>query len=255
MFFILSKLLHIFTTPFFWIVVAWLFFAWKRKSKWRKKSLYLALFCSFFFTNTFIFKEFVRLWEVPGSRIETMPKYDVAVVLGGMFEYNSGLEVLSIRRGGDRIWQTLSLYHRGVVKKILISGDSGYVTDRGLKEAQRLRDELVVWGIPAADIMIDSVSKNTYQNAVESVKILKAIGLNKKSILLVTSSTHMKRSLACFEKQGLKVTPFSTDLYTGKKRSYHWDEFIIPSLSTANDWSRLSHEWVGYVMYKMMGYC
>lgn len=254
MFFILSKVLQIFTSPFFWITAAWVLFAWKRKSKWRNKSLYIALFLSFFFTNTFIFKEFVRLWEVPGKKIKQMPSYDLAVVLGGMFDYNNGLDVLSIRRGGDRIWQALSLYNRGLVKKILISGDSGYISDRQLKEAKRLRDELVIWGIPSEDIWIDSLSKNTYENAVESAKIIKENAYTNKSILLVTSSTHMKRSLACFKKQGIPATPFSTDHYTGKKRSYHWDEFIIPSINTANDWSRLAHEWVGYLMYKMMGY-
>jgi uncharacterized SAM-binding protein YcdF (DUF218 family) len=216
--------------------------------------MYAAIFISFFFANTVIFKEFARLWEPTATKFSDLQQYDVAIVLGGMFEYNSELEALSIRRGGDRIWQALSLYNRGLVKKMLISGESGYVSDRGLREAQQIRDELLVWGIPESDILIDSLSKNTYQNAVETVKVLKLHGLENKKILLVTSGTHMKRSLACFRKQGLQVTPFCTDMFTGEKRGYHWDEYLIPSISTTNDWSRLTHEWVGWLMYKMMGY-
>ncbi len=236
------------------MLLLWLLFVWKRHTQWRKKLLTGAIVLSFVFTNTVVFKEFVRIWEVPGVKKETIEGYDVAVVLGGMFEYNNDLETLSIRRGGDRIWQALGLYHRGKIKKILISGAHGFISDRGLNEAIQLRDELITWGIPKQDISIDSISRNTYENAIESARLLEKMGLKNGKILLVTSATHMKRSLACFEKQGVSATPFSTDLFTGPKRSYHWDEFLIPSLSTADDWSILSHEWAGYCVYKLMGY-
>lgn len=254
MFFILSKALHILVMPLFWIVFFWLLFVWKRNHKARKKFLFLAIFVSFFFTNTVIFKEFARLWEVPGKKIESIHQFDCAIVLGGMFEYNNDLGNLSIRRGGDRIWQTLSLYHRSKVKKILISGAHGFVSDRGLNEAKQLRDELLVWGIPKEAMLIDSLSKNTYENAVESARIIREQGMEDNSFLLVTSALHMKRSEACFRKQGINVTTFSTDLFTGPKRSYHWDEFIVPSISTADDWSKLTHECVGYLTYKIMKY-
>lgn len=64
----------------------------------------------------------------------------------------------------------------------------------------------------------------------------------------------MRRSAACFRKQGIQFTMYPTDLFTGPKRSYHWDEFIIPSISTADDWQILTHEISGYVVYKLMGY-
>jgi len=255
MFFILSKVLHVLVTPFFWVLTTWLLFVWKRKSKNRKRLLFTAITVSFLFTNTFIFKEFARFWEVSGITLEDVKYRETAIVLGGMFEYNNDLHVLSIRRGGDRIWQTLSLYHRGKIGHILISGSSGYVSERGLDEAKQLRNELLIWGVPKDRILIDSLSKNTHQNATESTKILRQNNLDKHGVLLVTSATHMKRAQACFMKQGMQVTPFSTDHFTGNKRSYHWDEFIIPSISTTNDWTRLTHEWVGYLMYKIMGYC
>lgn len=254
MFFILSKLLHLLVMPLFWMLFFWFLFLWKHKTKWRKKLLIAAVLVSFVFTNTVVFKEFIRLWEVEGKTKDSMAVYDVAVVLGGMFEYNNDLETLSIRRGGDRIWQALGLYHRGKVKKLLISGSHGFLSSRGLDEAKQLRDELVLWGIRKNDIWIDSTSQNTYENAVESAAILRSKGLEKSKMLLVTSGTHMKRSLACFRKQGLEVVPFSTDLFTGPKRSYHWDEYLIPSLSTADDWSILTHEWAGYMVYKVMRY-
>jgi uncharacterized SAM-binding protein YcdF (DUF218 family) len=255
MFFFLSKLFYIFVTPFFWIGTLWVLFAWKRNSRHRRIFLIAALSTTFVFSNTFIFKEFVRLWEIPGKEIDFLSYHETAVVLGGMFEFNNDLKTLSVRRGADRIWQTLSLYHHGKIKYILISGAHGYVSERGLDEARQLRDELLIWGIPSEHILIDSLSKNTHENAVESIKVLEYYNLKDKPVLLVTSSTHMKRAEACFKKQGLTVTTFSTDHYTGVKRSYHWDEFIIPSVSTISDWTRLTKEWVGYLMYRIMGYC
>jgi uncharacterized SAM-binding protein YcdF (DUF218 family) len=254
MFFILSKVLSFLAMPIFWIILAWYLYAKKRKEKSSKYYLYSALFTSFFFTNTVVFKEFCRLWEIGGKNPDQTEVYQVGIVLGGMFEYNNDLDVLSIRRGGDRIWQALSLYHRGKIKKFLISGAHGFLIDRGLSEAKQLKEELVKRGIPESDILIDTLSKNTYENAVESVRILREKGYDSESNLLITSSLHMRRSEACFRKQGILLTRYPTDLFTGPKRAYHWDEFLIPSLSTADDWATLTHEWLGYVSYKMMGY-
>jgi uncharacterized SAM-binding protein YcdF (DUF218 family) len=254
MFFFLSKVLHILVMPLTWIVFFWLLYAWKRKHKLRKLFLFLAIFFSVFFTNTVIFKEFARLWEVQGTNVGQVQNHDVAIILGGMFEYNHDLETLSIRRGGDRIWQALRLYHRGKVRKFLISGAHGFLSDRGLNEAKQLRSELLVWGIPKEAILIDSLSKNTYQNAVESRRLINALNLQESRFILVTSALHMKRSKACFIKQGIPVTPYSTDLFTGPKRAYHWDEYLIPSISTTDDWSTLTHEWIGYLTYKVVGY-
>ena len=88
-----------------------------------------------FFTNTAILSEAFRMWEIPGTKIAKVKSYDLGIVMTGMAEWNSDLNVLSIRRGGDRIWQALTLYHKGKIKKILITGDNGYVLDRGLHEA------------------------------------------------------------------------------------------------------------------------
>lgn len=254
MFFLLSKIFHFLVLPSFWIVFFAIAFLALKNIRIKKIVGLVALSLFFVFTNTFIFKEFVRLWEVEGLPIDEVTYFDVAIVLGGMAEYNNDLNRLSLRRGGDRMWQTISLYKRGKIGKILISGDEGYVEGRNLNEAQRFRDELIAWGIPRENILVDSLSKNTYQNAVETSEILKENGLSNASSLLITSAVHMRRSQACFEKMGITITPFSTDHYTGPKRSYHWDEYFIPSLSTLLDWQALTHEWTGFVVYKIMGY-
>ena len=254
MFFIFSKILSILVHPFTWILLLVLFGLITKKVNRKKWSYRIAGIVALFFSNTVIFCEFTRLWEPEGAKIENVGHYDVAIVLGGMAEYDNNLDRLSLRRGGDRIWQTMHLYHVGKVDKIMIVGANGDIYDKGLNEAVQFRDILLDFGIPDTDIIIEENSKNTYQNAVESKKVLKDYPDIEK-ILLVTSALHMKRSKACFEKAGfLDFDTFTTDHYTGEKRGYTFEQFLVPNVSNMSDWSKLIHEWVGYTSYWFAGY-
>lgn len=254
MFFILSKVLSYLINPFNWILF-FLLFAWITKNSYRKKLFFkTGIILLLFFTNNVIFLEFARLWEPEGKKIEKVGHYDVAVVLGGMAEYNNDLDRISLRRGGDRIWQAIHLYHIDKVDKILMSGDSGYLVDKGLNEAEQFKQILMEECIPEEDILVESVSKNTYQNALESKKILDKTPQQEK-VLLVTSALHMRRSKACFKKVGFKnFDTFTTDHYTGPTRGYYFDQYIIPNESVLTDWNKLIHEWVGYMTYWLVGY-
>lgn len=254
MFFFLSKALLFLLTPFFWLTLAIaLYFFW-RNDKWKKRLKWIAIGIFIFFSNSIIFSEFCRQWEIPGTKIEDIKKHDIAIVLGGMFEYNSDLDEISIRRQGDRLIQAISLYKTGKVKKLLISGESGYISNRGLKEAKQVKDLLIKWGVPKKDILTEENSVNTHENAQNTVQLLKQSYPEYKSFILVTSGIHMRRSLACFEKEGLRCTPFSTDLYSNKTRNYYWDQYIIPSIDNFTQWNKLLKETVGYVTYDIVGY-
>ena len=148
----------------------------------------------------------MKNWEVHGTKIEDVGQYDVGIVLGGMFEYNNDLNVLSVRTHADRIWQAITLYKKGKIKKILISGASGYVSDRGLQEAVQLKEVLVDWGIPEKDLLVETVSRNTHENALETKNVLETSYPHLEKRLLITSGFHMKRAEAC----SLIVNAFSS---------------------------------------------
>lgn len=240
-------------SPFFWLIIVLAAAFFLKPSERKKRMKWYALGIFLFFTNTHIFSEFCRAWEVPGKRFEQIGTYDVGIVLGGMFEYNGDLDDISIRRQGDRLIQAVTLYKTGKVKKLLITGDSGYVTDRGLHEAKQVKELLLKWGIPDEDILTEEESINTHENAVETAKILKE-HKEIKSYLLITSGIHMRRSLACFANAGIKCESFSTDLYSNQTGSYHWDQYIIPNVDNFATWNKLFKEMFGYVVYDMKGY-
>ena len=253
MFFFLSKILLFLLSPLTWIIIALGLAFFARKATWKKRGRITAICCILFFSNTVIYKEFCRQWEVFGTPLSQVKHHNVGIVLGGMTEYNNDLKTLSIRRGGDRIWQAITLYKAGKIDKILISGDHGYLIDKGLREAVQLKEVLVGWGIPSKDILTETVSKNTYENAVETKKLLTRSYPQYESFLLITSGRHMRRSLACFDAAGLPCTPYSTDLYTGPSRSYTFEEYIVPDASALSEWHGLLKEWFGYVAYAVTG--
>ena len=78
--------------------------------------------------------------------------------------------------------------------------------------------------IPDSNIIIENNSKTLMKNAIFTKHILDSIHF-KGSILLVTSSFHMRRSLAIFEKQDTKYNPHVNNKITGI-RKFEFDCFI-----------------------------
>lgn len=241
-------------SPGYWIIFGTVGFFLIRSVKWKKRLKYITIAIAFLFTNTVFYSEFCRLWEVPATSLKQIEHHDVAVVLGGMFEYNGDVNDISIRRQGDRLIQAVSLYHMGKVDKLLISGDSGHLIDHGLHEARQVKDLLIRWKIPEQDIIIEDQSVNTHENAEFTSKLLERSYPHFNKIILVTSGIHMKRALGCFEREGLNCTPFSTDMYTGPDRNYYFDQYLLPNVSNLTSWDYLMKEIAGYVIYDIAGY-
>ena len=253
MFFILSKVLLFLLSPFTWLLISLILYLYLKNNVWKKRFMWSTLIIFFFFSNGFIVNRLVSLWEIDGTKYTQIDSYENGIVLSGMFEYNKDLDRLSARRGADRIWQAIELYQKNKIKKIIITGDTGYVLKKGLHEASQLKEDLVAMGIPSEDILIETTSRNTHENAYYTKLLIEQLGLSKKSNVLITSSTHMRRAKACFEKEGLVCLPYTTDHYNIDADGISVMEFI-PSHNAFIMWDKLIKEWVGYTMYSIMGY-
>ena len=67
------------------------------------------------------------------------------------------------------------------------------------------------------------------------------------SLLIITSSIHMRRALMAFEQEGIHADPFVTDcIVKVKGKESRW----LPSLHVIRDWQALLHEIIGYAYYK-----
>lgn len=63
-------------------------------------------------------------------------------------------------------------------------------------------------GVPAADILIEEESRNTYENILYAKRLADARGLRK--VLIVSDPLHMKRAVAMAGDVGLVAEPSPT---------------------------------------------
>jgi uncharacterized SAM-binding protein YcdF (DUF218 family) len=252
MFFILSKLLHFLIAPLTWIVLLFCFYIFSKNEKNKMKYLITAIAFIFFFSNSFILDEFMRKWEIPAVSIADLPQaqYEAAIVLGGMSFYDGKLHRIQFTRSADRLFQAIDLYKSGKIKRIIFVGGSGSILHSEEKEAFFVKEYLQKIQFPDSALLIESESKNTHENAVFVKPILP---FSKARYLLVTSAAHMRRSLACFKKEGIATYPYSTDRYSGP-RKFEFDHLLIPNIGALQEWTVLIHEMVGYITYKIEGY-
>jgi uncharacterized SAM-binding protein YcdF (DUF218 family) len=254
MFFILSKILYFIFSPLTWIVAFLLIGLFTKKPNRKKRFYVTGIVLLILFSNPFLLNKTMHAWEIPSRRIDSIKEeYDVGVLLGGaMRYYNSEMDRVVYGSSADRFIQTVSLYKKGKIKKILISGGSGLLLEQKYKEAELLKKVLLEMCIPDQDILIENNSKNTHENALFSAGILKK-DFSGKKILLITSGYHMRRSLGCFKKTGIPVDPFSVDEHSGNGQ-YTPDKLFIPDVAILESWNILLHEWGGYFSYWLAGY-
>jgi uncharacterized SAM-binding protein YcdF (DUF218 family) len=253
MFFVLSKLLAFLITPIIWIM-SLLIFAFITKNQIRKRqSIVLSIALMYVFSNSFLFNEAMRFWELQSPPASKLQKYDLAVVLGGMLWYDKEYDRLQFVKSADRAIQAIDLYKKGKISKILFSGGSGSILHQDMKEALYARVFFQSYGVHDTDFVIESESNNTRENALFSKKIIDA-KFKHSRLLLITSAFHMRRAIGCFEKTGLRFDFYSTDRYSGP-RKWEFDNLLIPNTQTFDEWRMLLHEIIGFGVYKIAGFC
>jgi uncharacterized SAM-binding protein YcdF (DUF218 family) len=254
MFFIFSKILSFLFTPIIWIIALLLYSFFSRNEKRKKRTLIISVVMLLLLSNSFLFDECMRLWEIPAVHSsELQSHYDAGIILSGVLSYDHSFDRLQFNRRNDRLMQAIELYETGRIKKLFFTGGSGSLVYRDKKESQMVKRFLTSIGIPESDIIIEDESNNTHENAQYS-KIILMRNFNDGKYLLITSAFHMRRAVACFNKQEILATPYSVDRYSGP-RKFQFDHLIIPNAETLFNWDSLIHEIAGFLVYKMIGYC
>ena len=247
-FFIFSKILSFTVDPFFWIIILLLLALFAKKKYKRPRYLYSALILVIIFSSSPFYKMVFDYWKI--KRETTYQKFDAGILLGGMISLSSTVDNIQFNEHNDRLLNTIELFHKGIIENIIITGASGSLSS-DMKEADILKSFLTRIGIPKEKIIVENQSKNTHENATYTELTCRELEMDKYSFLLITSDYHMRRSLSCFKKTGLNITPFVKE-----SDEFHFDlEYIIvPQTNVLFKWKVLFHEIVGYFIYKIMGY-
>lgn len=178
------------------------------------------------------------------------PTADAIVVLGGhtansrqnwFDEYDPDKTSTRISRGAE-------LYAAQRAPLILVSGAA---LDGGTSEAQSMARYLKNEGIPEKNILIEEASYTTRENAIYSAQKLKENRVNR--VLLVTSSLHMARAMASFQKQGVNViaAPVAPQI---TKPNNSWLAIWQPSYQSLNASRSIIKEYVGLLVYWLRGW-
>ncbi|MFZ9956822.1 MAG: YdcF family protein [Flavobacteriales bacterium] len=255
MFFIISKILGFLTSPFTWIAIGIVFALFTKVPERKKKALIISCVIFLIFSNEFLAEEVIRTLEVENVKIAEDEQYEVGIILGGMIRYDARNDRIIFNNNIDRLLQPLVLQKKGKIKKLLISGGSGDINFPEIKEAALLQKFVCELGFDSNDVWIETKSRNTHENALFCKEVLRnnLKDYNSKKILLITSATHMKRSIGCFEKEGVKVAPYGTSKLSGP-RHITYQKILIPNVYAVHAWEVFFHETIGLWTYKLAGY-
>jgi uncharacterized SAM-binding protein YcdF (DUF218 family) len=129
---------------------------------------------------------------------------------------------------------------------LVVTGGSGRIAAGGVPEADAMADVAEKLGFPRKDMVIENRSRNTWENA-EAVKQ----AIPGRTVILVTSAYHMKRSAGMFRKQGFTVLPAPAG-YRAETQQLSIESFL-PRANALNLSSTALSEYLSLAWYWMTG--
>ena len=246
MFFFLSKLFLFLLVPLNWII-ALIILRFVVKNPVLKKRLGIAtIVLLFFFGNDFILNKLVRAWQTDAVEMGQFGNYSAGIVLGGYESFDKTGKGY-FNNSSDRFIQTLALYKQGKIKKIVVSGSR--VVDGKVVQSTFVKEQFMQCGVPETDVLLDNLSKNTYENGVFSKRLLDSAGL-RAPFVLITSAMHDPRAKKVFIKAGVPVVSFPC-CYQFFDKKFTFDEYFFPKASILDEWMYFLKEVIGIGVYTM----
>ena len=148
--------------------------------------------------------------------------------------------------GFFRFQKAVDLYNRGLVSKIVFSGNI-IDKDYGSYPYEEVRPYILKGGVPEEDLIHEDVSLNTRQQAVEVVRM--AMEKGWKKLALVASHEHQYRAYLTFLREVLD-TKSGIILYNAPVRNLNW--FIDSGWGIRFD--RLTAEFDRIEKYSQLGH-
>lgn len=145
-----------------------------------------------------------------------------------------------------RIVTTLRV-HRQTNLPIIVTGGKGWRCSE--EEAPVVKRFLVDMGVNPKKIYMETLSKDTMENAIHVKRVCDSIG--SKQPILVTSAYHMKRAVLSFEKIGMKVVPVPSDFKSSRIECRDWIEYF-PDVESLSGSFRAIKEYFGLVFYRFI---
>ena len=163
----------------------------------------------------------------------------VIVVLGGLTSRRTDIPLSSRLNAAmmARLIEGIRLHREIPGSQILLSGGGGSTPAES--DAVVMRQMALALGVSDLDLILESESTNTHE---EAILIRKMLG--DRPLILVTSAAHMPRAMGLFSAQGMHPIAAPTNFLVDRTSKLDLD-WIIPSLEGFQLSTAAAYEYLG----------
>jgi len=265
---IVSAIVYPAGMSFFLLLIGMGLWRWGRGDRWQlwgKRVAVAGLTVFYLFSNGLVAEQLALSLERRVMPPDPMPKADGVIVLGGGISPRAfPRQTAEVHDAGDRLLYGAHLIREGHADWMVCAAGGGELSYIEQSEAEAMREMLDWMGVSDDQILLDTKSRNTRENAAESLPL--AVERGATSVYLVTSASHMPRSLGIYQKQaeqlgieGLEIIPAPCDFTVIDPEKYpplfyRAAMSLLPTASALETSTRILHEYYGMVYYWLRGW-
>ena len=178
-------------------------------------------------------------------------RVDGVVALGGGIDplVSSYWGQPAIGGTAERFTELVALGRRWPEARLAFTGGIGRIGGAPMTEALVLRDFLDGLGLDESRLLLEDRARTTRENALLAKALLQP--RPGETWLLVTSASHMPRSMGVFRQIGWEVVPWPVDYRTAG----WWGGDLRPRAGERlAELDEAGYEWLGLVYYRMLGW-
>jgi uncharacterized SAM-binding protein YcdF (DUF218 family) len=254
-FWVISKVFWLIFSPDHLLILA-LLWAWlhlvlknyRQARNWLGSTLGVALIIALLPVHDWVLYPLESRYAKPTVKIEQV---DGILVLGGAEEplISASWHTFSANDAMERLTTAVALSREYPDAKLIFSGGSGKLTQQSMKEAEWTERFWLSQGVNPERIVLESESRNTWENALNLQKMLKPMA--EQEWLLVTSAYHMPRSKGIFDQLAWDVTPYPTAYLS---RSAEYRPLVEADFKEHLYYLSIGvREWIGLAVYTLTG--
>ena len=182
----------------------------------------------------------------PLLSLENIQNVKWIVVLGGGHSSDPKLPITSqiSQNSLVRLVEGIRIHNRLPKSKVILSGGSVF---EKISNAQVLAEVAIAIGVKKQDLILEDVSKDTEDEA----RFIQQI-VGQEQFILVTSASHMPRSIALFKRLGMHPIPAPTD-HLVKECQKISPGMFYPSANGLCKAERAFYEYLGLAWAKLRG--
>jgi uncharacterized SAM-binding protein YcdF (DUF218 family) len=150
--------------------------------------------------------------------------------------------------GANRVAEAVRVYNL-IDPAWVISSGGRFARDPNAPSGDTMRDAMVQLGVPASRILVETESRNTREEAIVIARMLRR--LEPAHVVLVTTDSHMRRSLGTFRVAGIEAVPA---IARPPRKAIPWGFQLLPSQPGMEQAEAVMHEIVGIGYYALRGW-